>query len=72
MCKFFQWIVENNLFEIVRICNLVHDEAIVEFPKEMKDLVPNKLKECMEFASSVFCKKLPIPVVPETGDHWIH
>lgn len=72
MCKFFQWIVENNLFEIVRICDLVHDEAVIEFPKEMKDIVPNKLKECMEFASSVFCKKLPIPAVPETGDHWIH
>ena len=22
--------------------------------------------------ASVLCKKLPIPCVPETGDHWIH
>ena len=72
MCKFFKWIVENNLFEIVRICDLVHDEAVIEFPKEMKDTVPAKLQECMEFASSIFCDKLPIPAVPETGDHWIH
>ena len=72
MCKFFKWIIDNNLFEIVRLCDLIHDEALIEFPKEMKDIVPNKLKECMEFASSVFCKKLPIPAVPETGDHWIH
>lgn len=72
MVKFFQWIVENNLFEIVRICDLVHDEAVVEFPKHMVDIVPNKLQECMEYASSIFCDKLPIPAVPETGDHWIH
>ena len=72
MIKFFKWIIESNLFEVVRICDLVHDEAVIEFPKDMKDIVPNKLKECMEFSSSVFCKKLPIPAVPETGDHWIH
>lgn len=72
MIKFFKWIIENNLFEVVRICDLVHDEAVIEFPKDMKDIVPNKLKECMEFSSSVFCKKLSIPAVPEIGDHWIH
>ena len=38
----------------------------------MKDTIPAKLQECMEFASSIFCEKLPIPAVPETGDHWIH
>lgn len=29
MCKFFKWILENNLFEIVRICDLVHDRYFV-------------------------------------------
>lgn len=47
-------------------------EAIVEFPKEMKEVVPKKLQECMEYASSIFCEKLPIPAVPETGEYWIH
>lgn len=47
-------------------------EAVVEFPALIKDTVPAKLQECMEYSSSIFCKKLPIPAVPETGDHWIH
>lgn len=72
MIKFFKWILENNLFEIVRLCDLIHDEALIEFPENMKDIVPNKLQECMENASAIFCEKLPIPAVPETGDHWIH
>ena len=72
MILFFRWIVENNLFGKVLICDLVHDEAVVEFPKELEDVVPNKLKELMELSSSKFCRKLPIPAVPEVGDHWIH
>lgn len=72
MIKFFQWIIKENFFNIVRLCDLVHDEAVVEFPEDMKDVVPTKLKECMEYASSIFCEKLPIPAVPEVGKFWIH
>lgn len=72
MIKFFNWIVSNNLFNKVLICDLVHDEAVVEFPEEMKDIVPDKLKGCMEYSSSIFCDKLPIPAVPEVGTYWIH
>ena len=40
--------------------------------EELKDIVVPKLQEYMEKGASVLCKKLPIPCVPETGDHWIH
>lgn len=72
MTMFFKWIVDNGLFEKVLICDLVHDEAVIEYPLEMKDIVVPKLKLAMEKAASVFCKSLPIPAEPETGDHWIH
>ena len=72
MVLFFRWIIENGYFNKVLLCDLVHDEAVVEFPKELVDVVPNKLKEFMEKSAGVFCKKLPIPAVPEVGDHWIH
>lgn len=72
MILFFRWIVENNLFGKVLLCDLIHDEAVVEFPEELKDIVPNKLKECMETSSSKFCRRLPIPAVPEVGKWWIH
>lgn len=72
MTMFFKWIVDNNLFDKVLICDLVHDEAVIEYPEEMKDVVVPKLVKAMEKAASVFCKSLPIPAEPATGLHWIH
>ena len=72
MTMFFKWIIENNLFEKVLICDLVHDEAVIEYPEDMRDIVEPKLVKAMEKAASVFCKSLPIPAEPATGLHWIH
>ena len=72
MTLFFKWLCNEGYFNKVLLCNLVHDEAVVEYPEELKDIVVPKLKEYMEKGASVLCKKLPIPCVPETGDHWIH
>lgn len=71
MTNFFSWIIENNLFGIVKIVNLVHDEACIEYPKIMPE-IKDKLKEFMEEAASVFCTKLPIPAEAEVGSYWIH
>ena len=48
------------------------NSTVIEYPEELKDIVVPKLKEYMEKGASVLCKKLPIPCVPETGNHWIH
>jgi DNA polymerase I-like protein with 3'-5' exonuclease and polymerase domains len=72
MTLFFKWLCKEGLFNKVLLCNLIHDEAVIEYPEELKDLVVPKLQEYMEKGASVLCKKLPIPCVPETGDHWIH
>lgn len=72
MIRFFRWLVKENYINKVLICDLVHDEAVIEYPKELFGIVDVKLKECMETASSAICKKLPIPAVPETGTYWIH
>ena len=71
MINFFDWLVENNLFNIVLLCNLVHDEAIIEYPKNMPE-VANILKETMESSASKYCKSLPIPAEASVGEHWIH
>lgn len=71
MTNFFHWIVENNYFKIIKICDLVHDEAVIEYPKTM-EFVADKLKYFMEEASSKYCHKLPIPAEAETGLFWIH
>ena len=72
MTLFFKWLCNEGYFNKVLLCNLIHDEAVIEYPEELKDIVVPKLKEYMEKGASVLCKKLPIPCVPETGLHWIH
>lgn len=72
MTSYFKWIVNNGLFNKVLICDLVHDEAVVEAPKEIAENAFNMLKACMEKATAILCPKLPIPANAEIGDHWIH
>lgn len=71
MRKFFEWILANGYFNKVKLCALVHDEAVIEFPKDIED-APQVLKTCMEEAAALVCKSLPIPSKPETSDHWVH
>ena len=43
----FNWIIENSLFGKVKLCAMVHDELLVEFPKELKDTFPHILEDIM-------------------------
>lgn len=70
MTAFFNYIVDNKLFNIVKIVALVHDEANIEYPKELN--MDKILKSCMENSASKFCKSLPIPAEASIGDCWIH
>ena len=71
-CKFFKWILQHNLFDKVLLCNMVHDEIVIEFPQELKEETVNALTTAMESSAAVFCKKLPIPADAEVGLGWIH
>ena len=71
MTNFFKYIVENKLFGIVLLCNLIHDESVIEYPKTMPE-IEKVLVKCMEDASSKYCSKLPIPAEASTGLYWIH
>lgn len=66
------WIVNNNLFGKVKLCAMVHDELLVEFPKELKDTFPHILEDIMFNAAAFYCKKVPIPAEAEVSDHWVH
>ena len=70
--NFFNWLVEQGYFGKVELSALVHDEANIIYPKELHDIVPNKLKQCMEEAASLVCTKLPIPADAAINDHWEH
>ncbi len=68
--SFFNYIVNNKLFNKVKIVALVHDEANIEYPKELP--MDKILKDCMEKSAAKFCKSLPIPAEAAVGTHWIH
>ena len=68
--NFFNYIVDNNLFGIVKIVALVHDEANIEYPKDLNmDVI---LKQYMENSAAKYCKSLPIPAEASVGTFWIH
>lgn len=68
----FNWIVDNNMFNKIKICAMVHDEILAEFPKEFKDTFPAILEKIMFNAAAKYCKSLPIPAEAEVSDHWVH
>ena len=56
----------------VKIVNLVHDEILVECPKEIAEEVKDILLDCMSKAGVPFCKTLPLGADALIGDHWVH
>ena len=69
--NFFNWIIDNNLFDKVKIVAIVHDEVCIEYPKELEDTY-KMLEYHMEEASKAYCKFSKIPAKAEVGNHWIH
>lgn len=68
----FNWVVDNGYFGKIRLCNLTHDEANWEFPKELEDTFPKFLQDTMEKSAYKYCKALPIPAEASVGECWIH
>ena len=71
MTTLFNWIVDNNYFNIVHICCSVHDELVLDYPKNLTK-IPQILEKIMEDAASKYCKSLPIPAESSEGNYWIH
>jgi DNA polymerase-1 len=69
---FFRYLIEKGLVFKVLMPNVVHDEWIVESPKELAEEMKNKLQECMEDAGKVFCKVVKLKAEPVVTSHWQH
>ena len=67
----FNWIVDNNYFDKVKLVAVVHDEICCEYPKELVDF-PKLLEKTMEEASTHYCKFSKIPAESSVGFYWIH
>ena len=75
---FFNWIVQNNYQNIVKICIPAHDENNVEAPESIAEETALILQKCMEKGAKPFCSKLPLSTdisrLPneELPTFWIH
>lgn len=69
---FFKYLVEHDLLFKVYIVNLIHDEILVETPKELALELKPVLQDCMEKAGSYFCKTIPVKANPVISNHWTH
>lgn len=70
--KFFNWIVQHNYQNIVKMCAPVHDEWNIECPESMKDEVADVLVKCMIAGGKPFCPNVFLGADVSVGDHWIH
>ena len=69
--RFFNWIIDNGYFNIVKIVDFVHDEICIEYPESLSS-TSKELENIMEDTASIFCKSLPIPAEAACGHYWIH
>ena len=67
----FNWVVDNNYFNVIKFCAFVHDEFCGEFPEAVSEF-PGVVKDIMEKSAAKFCKSLPIPAEAEVDVCWKH
>lgn len=70
--KLFNWIINNNLQNIVKMCVPAHDEWNLECPESMKDEVADVLVKCMVAGGKPFCPNVFLGADVSVGSHWIH
>ena len=69
---FFNYILNHNLQNIVKIVAPVHDELNIEAPEEIAEETAKILQKCMEQGAKPFCTRLPLSTDITIGDYWIH
>lgn len=72
LIKLFNWIIDNNYQNIVKICVVAHDELNIEAPEYMKDKISNIILQAMIAGGKPFCTRVPLGADLSVGDHWIH
>lgn len=68
----FKWIVQNNYFNIIKMCIPVHDELNIEAPIELSEIASKQLENTMMQAGTFFCKTLTLSAESTISTHWIH
>jgi DNA polymerase I-like protein with 3'-5' exonuclease and polymerase domains len=70
MVLLFDWIVKNNLVWKVKICNVPHDEVVVECPINSKSLVEQAVERCMIKGGNYYLTNLKIKADAHSAKSW--
>lgn len=76
--KFFNWIVNHNYQNIVKVCIVAHDEINCEAPDDIAMMVADTLTKCMIAGGKPFCPNVYLGAdlaLDENGNlpnYWIH
>lgn len=68
----YDWILENDLWNVVKICVPLHDEYFLECPADLAEDTKDMLERSMVDAAKVFCKKIPLRVEGGISTYWKH
>jgi len=69
-CLIFDWILEKGLINIVKICNTVHDEIILESPHKYTEKSKLALETAMLTGGNYYLTNLKIKADANTGKSW--
>lgn len=69
---YFDWVIDNGYFNIIKFCIPVHDEINIEVPNNLVKIADKKLSEIMKDAAKPFLKTLELDSDAEISDHWVH
>ena len=70
--KLFNWIVDHNLIDKVKMCVPAHDEFNLECPATIKEQVGKVLIDCMIAGGKPFCPNVFLGADIDINDHWVH
>lgn len=71
-CIIFEQLIKKGWVFTVKIVHVVHDELVLECPKELADEVSQLVKDAMEKAGRVFYTRVPLKATPVVGEFWGH
>lgn len=66
----FNWIVDSNYQNVVKICNSPYDEFILECPEDLGEEVSNKLTECMTNGGNFYLEDITCNAEAHFGNSW--
>jgi len=64
------YILPNNLFGVVKLVNVVHDEWVIEAPEQMINEVATQIQLAMEKGANPFCKRVKLKAEAAVASYW--